>query len=496
MPRPESSGRRGRAVALLAVCAAAAASAAARAAEPAPYRYQAAIAIDAAAPFIELALPPAAYAHLEQDELRDLRIVDARGERVPFALLPPQATVQLNEQVRAATLYPLPTRPAAGGEWPSPLDVVVDGDRISVHRHAATPAAAPPRSSGGWLIDSGEATRGEPAPKSLRLRWSGPAEFSVGYRLETSADLRTWRGGGSGQLMALQSASGALLQPVVAAAGGWRPLRATALGRARCGPGAHRRDGARRRAAAGGGRQHARARLHRQCGAASSAPRGGDAAASARAVHLDLGGVLPLVDVDLRFAAGTHVAPVRVQARTRLDAPWREVGGGVFYRVERDGEVGRSPPIALPVTARYLRFVPDERAASLANVPAQLVVHASLASLVFAAQGEPPFRLLAGSADAPPGALPVTAVVPQLDVERPRFGRATLGAFSADAAGERAAVEAERQARWRPWLLWAVLLAGVAGLGALVVAPRPFGACDAAAGAVKPLRRRGTRRPA
>jgi Protein of unknown function (DUF3999) len=58
--------------------------------------------------------------------------------------------------------------------------------------------------------------------------------------------------------------------------------------------------------------------------------------------------------------------------------------------------------------------------------------------------------------------------VPQLDAERARFGRAELGAFSADATIERAAERAEQQARWRPALLWGVLLLGVAGLGTLV----------------------------
>jgi len=64
--------------------------------------------------------------------------------------------------------------------------------------------------------------------------------------------------------------------------------------------------------------------------------------------------------------------------------------------------------------------------------------------------------------------LPVATLVPQLDTERARFGRAELGAFSADASVERAAVRAEEQARWRPMLLWGVLLVGVAGLGVLV----------------------------
>ena len=136
-------------------------------AEPAPYRYQAPIAIDAPAPFVQMALPVAAYGHVEQDDLRDLRIVDAKGERVPFAVLPPLATVQLSEQVREASLYPLPARPTAAGVWPSPVDVVVEGDRISVRRRGgpADTVAAAPRESGGWLIDSGETRRGDPPPK-------------------------------------------------------------------------------------------------------------------------------------------------------------------------------------------------------------------------------------------------------------------------------------------------------------------------------------------
>ena len=41
---------------------------------------------------------------------------------------------RLSEQVREASLYPLPARPTAGGVWASPVDVVVEGDRISVRR--------------------------------------------------------------------------------------------------------------------------------------------------------------------------------------------------------------------------------------------------------------------------------------------------------------------------------------------------------------------------
>jgi Mg2+/citrate symporter len=59
-------------------------------------------------------------------------------------------------------------------------------------------------------------------------------------------------------------------------------------------------------------------------------------------------------------------------------------------------------------------------------------------------------------------------VVPQLESERARFGRASLGEFAADADAARAADDAARLARLRPWLLWTVLVVGVAVLGALV----------------------------
>jgi len=433
--------------------------------DPAPYRYRAPIVVEAPAPFVELALPAAAYGRVDQDDLRDLRIVDARGERVPFAFLPSRATVHTSEEVREATLYPLPPRPTAAGVWPSPVDVVVDGDRISVHRRGgeATVASAP-RASGGWLIDSGEARAGDPPPRSLRLRWSGPAEFTATYTVETSDDLRQWRSAGSGQLMALQSASGALTQPVVGIGGAPGRFVRLAWVDAAAAPlvtGATVVIAARHQVAV---------EPARELTLAPSAPASAAASdpAARRALEFDLGGAMPLLDVDLRFAAGTHVAPVRLYGRTRADRPWRELGGAVFYRLERGNDVGTSPAIALPGTVRFLRIVPDERAAALDAANVRLVVHASLASLVFATQGEPPFRLLAGSPDAPAGALPVAMVVPQLDSERARFGRASLGDFAVDADAAHAANDAARLARLRPWLLWAVLVVGVAVLGALV----------------------------
>ena len=111
---------------------------------------------------------------------------------------------------------------------------------------------------------------------------------------------------------------------------------------------------------------------------------------------------------------------------------------------------------------------------------ARLVVQAQLASLVFATQGNPPYTLWAGADKAAMSALPVATLVPALDDERARFGRATLGEWSEVAAVARAADQQKRLAALRPWLLWTVLLAGVAGLGFMVW--RPTRAAGPAAG--------------
>src|SRR5206468_452565 len=142
----------------------------------------------------------------ESPGLDDLRIVDARNARIPYAFLPPRAEARRDETRRTAMLYALPARPAADGSWPAPVDITLDGNRVHVRRSNTAQSAATNARSGGWVADLGPRKVDEPAPAWLRLHWSGPAEFSASYRLETSDDLRAWRAAGSGQVLALASA--------------------------------------------------------------------------------------------------------------------------------------------------------------------------------------------------------------------------------------------------------------------------------------------------
>jgi len=454
---------RGAAVGLL--CIALGVAAAVSDEEPA-YRYQAPISVEKTAAFVQLPLPASAYGRSLGANLADLRIVDGRGERVPFAVLAPRAAeAQSVEQQRDAALYPLPAKPAANGVWGSPVEVTLQGERISVKRLGSATLANATAASGGWLFDLGERKKEDPPPQSLRLQWSGPAEFSAAFRIETSDELRNWRAGGGGQLLALASAAGPLTQPSVmlpAHAGRFVRLVWADAAAAPVVTGA--------KVIASTQNSITLDKPTELVLGSSPAPTGKTAPdeAAQRALHYDLGGVLPLVQVDLQLAPGTRVAPVRVQGRNHSDEAWRELGASVFYRLERGTEVSTSPPLALRANVRYLRVLPDARAAALDAGLTRLVVQAQLASLVFASQGAAPYALWAGADKAAPSALPLATLVPALDDERPRFGRATLGEWQEVTAVARAAERQQQRAALRPWLLWAVLLAGVAGLGFMV----------------------------
>jgi hypothetical protein len=430
------------------------------------YRYQAPISVEQSAAFVQLPLPASAYGRSVGGSLADLRIVDARGERVPFAVLAPRAAkAQSTEQQRDALLYPLPARPAADGRWASPVEVTVQGEHISVRRLGGATLTNTAATSGGWLFDLGERKAADAPAQSLRVQWSGPVEFSAAYRIETSDELRNWRAAGGGQLLALASATGPLSQPsVMLPEGAGRFVRLVWADAAT----APMLTGATVIASV-----QSSITLDKPTElvfAASAAPAGKsepDPAASG-ALHYDLGGTLPLVQIDLQLAPGTRVAPVRVQGRNRSDEAWRELGASVFYRLVRGAEMSSSPPLPLRADVRYVRVLPDTRAPVLDAAQTRLVVQAALASLVFTSQGSAPYALWAGAEAAAPSALPLATLVPALDDERPRFGRATLGEWSEVSAVARAADQQQQRAALRPWLLWAVLLAGVSGLGLMV----------------------------
>ena len=136
-----------------------------------------------------------AYARSRQPGLRDLRIVDARGERVPFALLPVRPRCgRAQHESRAMPAVPVAGRGRRGRRLGRADRSRVHGDRIQVTRRAGEPRRQ--RAGAGAARAAGCSTSARTRSPSRRaaarcaLAWSGPAEFAAAFTLETSADLR------------------------------------------------------------------------------------------------------------------------------------------------------------------------------------------------------------------------------------------------------------------------------------------------------------------
>jgi hypothetical protein len=487
-PRPARARRRLRATlrALLAALAAAGAggAAVAQSEADATYRHEAPIRIETAAPVLRLAVPAPVLARSASPRHADLRIVDATGARVPFARLPAERRERADERSRDAVPYPLPARPSPDGTWPLPIAIAVDGDRIRVRR-GGPPPSEPPGRSAGWLVDTGPRTAETPAAESLVVAWSGPAEFTAGYRLQTSDDLRAWRDGEPGQLLQLASPAGTLVQATV-------PLPAPAQRYARLvwtDPAAPVptvtgiRAVAPVRVADGTSAPSAEVAVPARAVAADTAA-GLSEEDARRTLVFDFDGPLPVDAVRLRLPTGeARLLPVRIDGRESTRVAWRPLGTAVFRTGPEGGETPESRLQAFAgggsgLPLRQIRLVVDPRVAMPAAAGVALDARLALPELVFAPTGTPPFRLQTGNATASDGALPLAMLVPERHVDRARLGRASVGPVAENAEAARAADRADRLAAVRPWALWALLLVGVAALAAMVwrlaKAPRPI----------------------
>ena len=434
-------------------------------------RWRAAIELQHPGVFVQLPLPAEVHRRSLQPGLADLRVVDADGARAPHAWLPAPPATEPAPLLRAAALYPLPPQQQVGD---AALDIVLDGDRVRVHAGVRRGAATAPAGKGatvvpGWIVDLGPRPAGSAvpiAPTALRMQWSGPVEFSATATLSVGSDLRSWRPVGSAQLVALASPQGAGL-PLVQRE---LPLPAGVPRFVRL-----------QWAVAAGAPRLTSVQAVTLTTPASVPDESTELRLPLQAVdqawQADLGAALPLRALDLALPAGTRVLPVRVQGRLRDTEAWQPLGATVFYQLDDEGGGSRSPALDLNATVRHLRLLPDPRAGTPEVASVQLVVQVRTPRLLFAAQGRPPYALLAGSADAQAGgALPLSTLLPPDAPERTRDGQARLGAFTEVATAAQAAESARRRDALRPWVLWAVLGAGVAGLGAMVwrLARRPL----------------------
>jgi hypothetical protein len=415
---------------------------------PPRFAWDVPLVIDAAHAFQRVELPAAVYEGVVRSDLGDLRIRNADGEYVPFAILPPPAPTRERPIDVDLAAFPLFVGDDVHDVGDLSLAIRRDAARthIDVRMRDGTPISG--SRLAGYLVDAGE--RHEPFA-ALRLQLVARSGVDVRVRVEGSDDLATWRPLVAGApLLALDYAGRQLVRDRVelpAAAPRYLRLAFT-------GPFAPELASVRGEIAS---RVVEPARQSRK------------AAARADPAHpteyaFDIGGPFPVDRLTLELPDVNSVAPAQVFAApaAKAQAPagdaWQGVATIVFYRLRQDDAETVNPLVAIaPTAARYWKVRIDPSAGAQGGKAPVLSVAYVPRTLVFAARGKPPFALVYGSAQASPAALPIATLVPGFDA---RTSPATFGVASVGKAMSPPALDALRTPlEVKRWVLWATLAA-------------------------------------
>jgi len=420
---------------------------------PADFIWRAPLQAPPGAALVRTEVPPQALLHLQSGDWRDLRVFNAAGEPVPFALLAAPAPGAPPPRAHTAVYPALPLYAAAARARPVQGSTEVRiadgaGQRSVWVRMDGSELPGVPRLD-SVLLD----TRGQQeALGALQIEGTLPANAPVHLGVASSADLAQWTalpvrgrlyrfdGGGAPSNMTLE-----FERPVVLAG---RFLRLDWSGQA----GVAVTGAAGLLAPAGA----APARVRAQLPAVRSAGAG--------ALEIATGFATPMAALALETPVTNTLWPVRVLARNEASLPWRQVGNTVVYRLANGGADATNPPLALPgVSARWLRLE-STNGADLATARLQASAQFQPVRLVFVASGQGPFELATGRAGAPAAALPLATIAGTL-------GNRKLDDLPLATVGT-PVVQPARQAAWAAlWpggdppgqaaVLWTVLVAGV-----------------------------------
>jgi hypothetical protein len=415
------------------------------------------LASDGQGPYHRLTLPLAVYLSSARPDLGDLRIYNARGEALAFSLL--QARPRSEAQQREANVPFFPLRQVAAGKDGDEIAVSVrrgsDGTLIAVRQ--GTSAAKAPQQT-GLVIDASRLTH----VRALRLVASAGAAPFAGYQLETGNDLQHWRMLRSdGQYAHLEHAGQQIEQDRIDWEGdadrylrlSWddpqqapqvRSVLLTSV--------------------------NSRTREAQMLWTATLKP----ARSEGLQYEYDLPGQVPLERLRINLPEVNSVAPFTLERevlsyerrRRRQERGWEPVARSVAYRLggprselvngDFDGDRQRSGRLRLTI---------DDRSGSPAGKPPALQVGFVPQDLLFLARGDGPYTLAWGAADAPPTDLPIATLLPGY-----RGGDSLpavdsqLKITSTDLPPALSGKTPPTPSPYRRWILWGVLLAGLAAL--------------------------------
>ncbi|MBI3716761.1 MAG: DUF3999 domain-containing protein [Betaproteobacteria bacterium] len=343
-----------------------------------------------------MAVPLAVYRGVAFADLRDLRVINAAGERVPFALYgPPRSDTEQRSLTRLPMfpLYETPSAPNALGGVDLQIRQQADGTLLTLHSGGvAKPAAGRLKS---YVLDASKL--GLPM-RALQFDWAaGPDTREGRVRIEASDDLKNWQHIADGTLIDLEFAGQRLQQQRV----DFAPTRAKYL-RLSWDRNAFPLNSVSAEAIESGRAPPTETMVI----AATAGEKTGE-------YVFDTAARLPVERARLLLPDANTLAPTQLLVRTEGKAAWRSIGNGTFYRLNRDGKELVSPATAVTAYGeRYWLARIDNRSGGLGGALPKLEISWNPGQIAFVARGKGPFSLAFGNDRAQRTALELPALIP------------------------------------------------------------------------------------
>jgi len=411
--------------------------AAARAADLSPqdFAYAMAITTPAQAAAYRVAIPLEVYRNAAHEDLRDLRVFNARGEVVPYELEEPSREPAVRAPGPALPMFPLR----------ADSRVTLDGVRVSIRSQGAAvnvragPQTYQPSVITSYVLDARSLQR---PLQALLLRWpQGAPDFSGSLRIESSDDLTSWSvASGEAPVMNLHTSDAQLVQSRL-------DLTAT---RARF----FRLTWLDTPAPFALSSVSADTEPEQPQAPRSSLTAPGAAGAKRDEFTFDLGARLPVNLINIELPEPNNVVGMQLLSRPRATDAWRPVVHGAFYRVGNTGAERHNISIPIePDSDRFWLARLDRSGTMGAGLP-KLQVTWNAEDVVFLARGSGPFTLAYGSSTAAAAGSELASLLGGVTVLRAQSGTARAVGGSARLLP---APAPPREFPWRMTVLWVVL---------------------------------------
>lgn len=445
---------------LLVCCSLAPLAWAADAPTPAEFAWRGALLLPPGASLVRAELPVEALLRMQSSAGHDLRVFNADGAVVPYALLRP-ADLERSApavQTRSYPAYPLFAGTAGGTAEHGAVEVRVSADTASAGsawvRWGSAPAKAGAALPAGVqplpavLFD----TRAEQHLLSaLNLKAELPRNVLVHLRLESSANLRDWQAVPvKGPLFRFDGAdapSSTVLELEQPLSVQGRYLRLGWAGQ----------DGVQLSALTGQVATPSPPPVRVRAALPPGTPEG-------NSLVWTLPFATPLLALHLQAPQDNTLVPVRISGRSDAAQPWRTLASAVVYRLDTVGQGSRNSALDLPATAVRALRVEASNGQPLPAGGLQASVEFAPLQLALLASGPGPYTLAVGRANTASAAVEASvlgAVSPARLAELPAAAVKQLRADAPDAPQLWAAALLPSGVSLRSATLWLVLLLGV-----------------------------------